>query len=341
MLIDYVKLNLKAGDGGDGVVRWRREHGIPFGGPAGGDGGKGGDIYIEVVRDIQALSDYKFKKDWEANKGENGKKRSMHGSHAEDLILKVPVGSIVTNLDFDITYECNTDGEKIRILKGGWGGLGNEKFKSATNRAPEEFTHGQKGESGAFKIELKLIADIGIIGKPNAGKSSLLNTLTRAGAKVGDYPFTTIEPNLGVYYKLVMADIPGLIEGASDGKGLGIKFLRHVSRTKVLLHLISADSHDFVKEYQTIRKELEGFDNSDISQNNNLKTKKEIIVISKIDTISNNSKDDFTKRLKDFEDYISSVKDHEILNKSKIIELSLFDDKSVKELGQILLNTLN
>lgn len=339
MLIDYVELNIKAGDGGDGVVRWRREHGIPFGGPAGGDGGKGGDVYIETVRDIQALYDYKFKKDWEAEKGENGKKRSMHGSHAEDLILKVPVGSIVTNLDFDIVYECNKDGEKIKILKGGQGGLGNEKFKSATNRTPEEFTFGKKGEYGKFKIELKLIADIGIIGKPNAGKSSLLNTLTKAGAKIGDYPFTTTEPNLGVYYKMVLADIPGLIEGASDGKGLGIKFLRHVSRTEALLHLISAESEDFVKEYNIIRTELEKFDISSLSQDNDLQHKKEIVIISKIDSVTDIKS--YNKKLKEFEKYIKNISNHKIINKDNIITLSLFDDESIKALGKVLLDSIN
>jgi GTP-binding protein len=278
MLIDHITLSLSAGKGGDGVVRWRREKGIPYGGPAGGDGGRGGDVYLRVIRDISALAVYKHKKEWKAENGESGQKRGMHGGDAKDLYLTIPLGSVVYNREYDTRHEFMEEGDFL-ILRGGKGGLGNENFKSSTNRTPMEFTKGDLGEFATFDIELKLIADAGLIGLPNAGKSSLLNILTRAGAKIGDYPFTTLEPNLGAYFSYVLADIPGLIEGASEGKGLGHKFLRHITRTKMLVHLVSATNDDVVKEYLTIREELGKYDPS-------LLTKKELIVLSKVDTTS-------------------------------------------------------
>jgi len=318
MLIDHVVLNIKAGKGGDGVVRWRREKGIPYGGPAGGDGGRGGNVYLHVVRDIHALSDYKHKVEWQAQNGDSGKKRSMHGSDAEHLYLNIPLGAIVHNKDLDITYNCETDGEDILILKGGRGGVGNEKFKSATNRAPEEFTRGQIGEYGSFDIELKLIADIGIIGYPNAGKSSLLNALTRAGAKTADYAFTTLEPNLGAYHGVILADIPGLIEGASEGKGLGHKFLRHITRVKTLVHMIASDSEDIAQSYKNIRLELEKFDPT-------LLKKDEIIIISKTDVLDQT---DLDKKLKDLKSKLEKVSGNK-----NIFTMSLFDDESIKTFG--------
>ncbi len=320
MLIDHITLNIKAGKGGDGVVRWRREHGIPFGGPAGGDGGKGGNVYFHVVRDIFALTPYKQKQDWEAEEGKAGQKRSMHGASAEDLYLKVPLGSIIYNREYDIKYECNIEGEKILVLKGGKGGLGNEKFKSSTNRTPMEFTKGGIGEFATFDIELELIADVGIIGLPNAGKSSLLNSLTNASAKVGDYPFTTLEPNLGVYFGFVLADIPGLIEGASEGRGLGHKFLRHIKRTKTLIHLVSAENEKVGDVYKTIRKELEKFDTT-------LLQKDELVVLSKIDIVDE-------KILKE------KIKELEKISKKEVIILTILDDKSIKEFGDGLIKIL-
>ena len=320
MLIDHVTLQIKAGKGGDGVVRWRREKGIPFGGPAGGDGGRGGDVYFRVVRDIQALAVYKHKKDWEAEHGEQGQKRSMHGSDAKDMYLEIPLGSVVYNREYDKQYEFMEEGDFL-ILRGGKGGEGNEKFKSSTNRTPEEFTKGAKGEFATFDIELKLIADAGFIGLPNAGKSSLLNTLTRAGAKIGDYPFTTLEPNLGAYFGYVLADIPGLIEGASDGKGLGHKFLRHIARTKVLVHLVAADNQDVARVYTTIREELGKYDKE-------LLTRKEIVVLSKTDTVAN--KKELTNKIKALEK----------ASKKDVVTLSLYDDKLVKAFGDIFVQMM-
>lgn len=316
MLIDHVTLKISAGKGGDGVVRWRREKGIPFGGPAGGDGGKGGDVYFRVLRDIQALSVYKHKKEWEAEAGEAGQKRSMHGSNAKDLFLQVPLGSVVYNREYDTSYEFMEEGDFI-ILRGGKGGLGNEQFKTSTNRTPEEFTKGDKGEFATFDIELKLIADVGLIGLPNAGKSSLLNALTRAGAKIGDYPFTTLEPNLGVYFKYVLADIPGLIEGASDGKGLGHKFLRHITRTKTLVHLVAADNDDVSKVYTTIREELGKYDKE-------LLMRDEIVVLSKTDTVTK----------EEVKDKITALKK---VSKKEVVSLSLYQDESVKAFGDMLI----
>ncbi len=319
MLIDHVTLKIQAGKGGDGVVRWRREKGIPFGGPAGGDGGQGGDVFLRVIRDIQALSIYKHKKEWEAEAGEQGQKRSMHGSNAKDLFLQVPLGAIVYNREYDKTYECLEEGD-ILILRGGKGGLGNEQFKSATNRTPEEFTKGEAGEFAMFDIELKLIADAGLIGLPNAGKSSLLNALTRAGAKIGDYPFTTLEPNLGVYFTYVLADIPGLIEGASDGKGLGHKFLRHITRTKALVHLVAADNEDVGEVYTTIREELGKYDPE-------LLKRDELVVLSKIDTI-------------DKKEIAAKIKALEKASKKTVVALSLYEDDSIKAFGDVLVKQL-
>lgn len=319
MLIDHVTLSVKAGAGGTGVVRWRREKGIPFGGPAGGDGGKGGDVYFRVIRDIQALSVYKHKKEWEAPTGEAGQKRSMHGSGAEDLYLQVPLGAVIYNREYDKKYEFMEEGDFV-VLRGGKGGLGNEKFKTSTNRAPEEFTKGELGEFATFDIELKLIADVGVIGLPNAGKSSLVNALTRAGAKVGDYPFTTLEPNLGAYFGYVLADIPGLIEGASEGKGLGHKFLRHITRTKTLVHLVAADNEDVASIYTTIREELGKFDKE-------LLKRDEIVVLSKVDTVT---KEEAAKKMKELAK----------ASKKDVIELSLFEDEKVKAFGDFLISIL-
>jgi GTP-binding protein len=319
MLIDHVTLQIKAGKGGDGVVRWRREKGIPFGGPAGGDGGRGGDVYFRVIRDIAALAVYKHKKEWEAPAGEMGQKRSMHGSDAKDLYLTIPLGSVIYNREYDKHYEFMEEGDFL-VLRGGKGGLGNENFKSSTNRTPEQFTKGELGEFATFDIELKLIADAGLIGLPNAGKSSLLNALTRAGAKIGDYPFTTLEPNLGAYFGYVLADIPGLIEGASEGKGLGHKFLRHITRTKALVHLVAANNEDVVSVYTTIRKELGAYDKT-------LLDRDEVIVLSKTDLVTEDELQEKIKALKK-------------ASKKDVVTLSLYNDTLVKAFGDMLVKQL-
>ncbi len=262
MFVDELTISAQAGKGGDGVVRWRREKFIPKGGPAGGNGGNGGDVYMRAVRDLNLLAKYTGSKEFVAENGEDGAKKSMHGKHGNDLYIDVPVGAMVKDVARDREYTFYEEGETHKILRGGRGGLGNEYFKSSTNQAPKESTKGKKGESGNFFIELSLIVDVGLVGLPNAGKSTLINALTNTKAKVGAYPFTTLEPRLGELYGFVIADIPGLIEGAADGKGLGHKFLRHIKRTKMILHLVSLEHENPYKEYETIQKELNNFDST-------------------------------------------------------------------------------
>lgn len=277
MLIDDVTIKARAGNGGTGAVAFNKN--LRSLGPAGGSGGRGGSIYIECVSNLNALSQFRYRKDIKAKNGEAGKDQFNDGAGAEDLILKVPVGTVMTNIESGNKQEVLKIGEKILIAKGGIGGKGNFLFRSSTNTTPREFQKGLPGEQLTVRFELKLIALVGLIGLPNAGKSSLLNELTKAQSKVASYPFTTLEPNLGAYYELILADIPGLIEGASLGKGLGTKFLRHIERTKILFHLISAESEDPVKDYQTIRKELEAY-------NKELMQKTEYVFLSKSDTVS-------------------------------------------------------
>lgn len=276
MFIDQLKITAKAGDGGNGVVRWRHEKFVPMAGPAGGDGGNGGSVYIEAVRDNTVLSKYVGATHFEADAGQPGQKKSLAGHNGKDITIQVPVGSKVTDQERDRVYELTSDGQRICILEGGRGGFGNEHFKSSTNRSPEESTPGRLGEEGSFLIEVVLAVDVGLVGQPNAGKSSLLNALTNAKSKIGAYPFTTTEPHLGDLYGFTIADIPGLISGASEGKGLGHKFLRHVSRTKMLLHVISLESADVLEKYYTINKELSEYDKS-------LLSKEEWIILSKKD----------------------------------------------------------
>ena len=277
MLIDDVVIKVTAGDGGRGAVAFNKN--MMSLGPVGGSGGNGGSVYCEGVSDLGALRQFRFKKDLSADNGENGKGQFSDGQDGRDLILKVPIGTIIHNLESGKDQEITKIGERILVASGGHGGKGNFLFRSSRNTSPTRFQEGLPGESFAFRLELKLIADVGLIGFPNAGKSSLLNELTNAKSKVANYPFTTLEPNLGVYYELVLADIPGLIEGASAGKGLGVKFLRHIERTKILFHLISAESVNVKKDYAVIRKELGVY-------NKALLKKKEFVFLSKSDTLS-------------------------------------------------------
>ena len=276
MLIDDVTIKVSAGHGGKGGVFFNSNK-MSLG-PTGGRGGNGGNVYIEGISDLGALRQFRYKKEILAKDGENGKRQLNDGTAGEDIILKIPVGTVLHNLDAGKYKEITKVGEKVLIAAGGFGGHGNYHFRSGKNTSPRQFQTGLPGEAFTLRMELKLIADVGFIGYPNAGKSSLLNELTAAKSKVANYPFTTLEPNLGVYYDLILADIPGLIEGASAGKGLGIKFLRHVERTKVLFHLVSAESEDSLKDYYAVIKEL-------MTYNTELLKKPEYIFLTKSDMV--------------------------------------------------------
>lgn len=317
--IDELEVSIKAGAGGDGVVRWLHEKGREFMGPAGGNGGKGGDVYALGVSDLSKLAHYRHKKEFAAERGDDGQSRSMHGKEGQDLIIEVPIGTLITNLDNEKTFDVTEVGQKTLLLKGGRGGLGNEYFKASTNIAPQESTPGKPGEEGNFLIELQLTAAASFIGLPNAGKSSLLNALTRADAKVGDYQFTTLEPNLGALYEFVLADIPGLIAGAAGGKGLGIKFLRHIKRTKVLFHCISLENEDVNEVYETIRAELEAFDPE-------VAKKPEYIIFTKSDAVP---KEDVEAKIASLP---AAAKQHFIV--------SVYDDVAIKKLSDDILKLL-
>lgn len=257
MLVDDVKIKIYAGKGGKGAVAFNKT--LMSLGPVGGSGGNGGNVLFEGVSDLSTLSQFRFKKEHEAQDGEDGRGQFRDGAVGKDLILRVPVGTVIHNLDTLYDIEITKIGEKILIANGGRGGKGNFQYRSSTNTSPTQFQSGTPGENYSLRLELKLIADVGFIGFPNVGKSSLLNELTNAKSKVANYPFTTLEPNLGVYYELILADIPGLIEGAADGKGLGIKFLRHIERTKTIFHFISSESEDPVSDYKAVRVELKKY----------------------------------------------------------------------------------
>jgi GTPase len=317
--IDEIDFHVKAGKGGSGVERWLHEKGKEFMGPAGGNGGRGGDVYFEAVRDIGALVNYKNVKVLEAENGGNGDKKSMNGKDGDDLIIKVPIGSVVYNRDTEQAFELLKEGERVFALKGGRYGLGNEHFKASTNQRPKQTTEGRVGEEADFHIELRLVVDAGFVGFPNAGKSSLLNSLTNAKSKVASYQFTTLEPALGDMYGFILADIPGLIEGASDGKGLGVKFLRHIARTKMILHCVSLENEDIATAYKTIRNELESYSTE-------LAGKREILLLTKTDLVDDKT---LAKR----------IKEAKKLNPN-VFTVSILDDKQVKELKDDLIKTL-
>src|SRR3989338_5607073 len=313
MLIDNVTIRVKAGNGGRGAVAFNKNKMML--GPVGGNGGAGGDIYFEGISDLSALSQFRNKKEIKTADGGDGRGNFIDGQDGKELIVKVPVGTVITKLETGEVVEIIKIGENFLTAKGGFGGKGNFHYRSSTNTSPKQFGPGTPGQEFTVKLELKLIADVGFIGLPNAGKSSLLNELTEARSKVANYPFTTLEPNLGVYYELILADIPGLIEGASEGKGLGIKFLQHTERTKILFHMISAESEDLAGDYRVVRKELEKY-------SKDLATKEEYLFLSKYDILS---KEDLKEKL-------AVLKK---LNKN-VVALSVYDEESLKKIRQLL-----
>ena len=298
--LDQTKIYLKAGDGGSGSASFRREKFIEFGGPDGGDGGHGGSIVFVADKNLNTLIDFRYQQHLKAEKGQDGKGKKKTGRSGKDLILKVPFGTQIFEEDNNTLIEDLTRSEqKIIVAKGGKGGLGNVRFKSSINRAPRKKTDGGKGENFWIWLQLKVIADIGIVGMPNSGKSSLLSVLTSAKPKIANYPFTTINPNLGVTNynnkEITLADIPGLIEGAHEGIGLGDKFLRHIERCKNILHLIDITDDNLLENYSKVRKEL-------VKYSKKLTKKREIIVFNKIDMVSdqeiNKKIDIFAKKIK-------------------------------------------
>lgn len=319
MFVDQLKISAKAGNGGDGVVRWLRLKYQPKSGPAGGNGGKGGDVYVRGVRDVNQLAKYTGTKEFRARNGESGRSRSQAGKGSNDLTIDIPVGSIVTNTETGRSFEVTKEGETVLLLRGGHGGLGNEVFKSSTNRSPEESTPGKPGESGTFLIEVRLTADVGLVGLPNAGKSTLLNALTNAKSQVGSYPFTTLEPHLGELFGFIIADIPGLIEGAAEGKGLGHKFLRHVAKTNMLLHLVSLESADPEADFHIVNSEI-------MAYSKDLLDKPRWIILTKSDVVS--------------DDTVRSVEQSLAKNENRVFIISQNDPGSVKSLKDELVKYL-
>jgi len=313
MLIDDLKIRVIAGGGGKGSVSFDKN--LMSRGPVGGKGGKGGSIYVEGISDLSALNKFRFKKEVKAENGQDGRSKFRDGRNGNDLVLLIPVGTLIHNLETGEDIDITKIGQQVLIARGGHGGRGNFHFRSSTNTTPKEFEYGKPGESFEFRFELKLIADVGFVGLPNVGKTSLLNELTSAKSKVANYPFTTLEPNLGTYYDLIIADIPGLIEGASKGKGLGIKFLRHIERTKILFHFVAADSADPVLDYKTVRKELGAY-------NKLLLEKPEYLFISKKDAVLPDVIIEMANKFKE-------------LNKNTI-PISIFDWDSIELVKKIL-----
>ena len=324
MLTDDVTIEVEAGSGGNGMVAFNKN--VLSLGPTGGSGGKGGDVHLVAVENIGALNQFRHKKSFVAQKGENGGQQRKDGAGGDDLQLRVPVGTVVHNLTTGTDTEITKIGQILTVVFGGEGGRGNFLFRSSRNTTPKESEQGQPGQKARLRLELKLIADVGFVGLPNVGKSTLLNALTNAQSRVANYPFTTLEPHLGAYYELILADIPGLIEGASAGKGLGIKFLRHVERTRTLFHFISCESKDPVKDYRTIRNELKAY-------NPLLLKKDEYVFLSKTDL---NSPKELEKKIRDLkkiglDPYPFSFLDDESMEKIKILLNSFKDKKYVLE----------
>lgn len=329
-MIDTAQIKIRAGDGGDGRVSFRREKFISKGGPDGGDGGDGGSVYFVADHNMATLIDFHTKPLFEAEKGEYGGPKKMTGANGQDLYVRLPVGTLVYEIlgeDKKLIGDMNEEGQVVLMAHGGYGGKGNTRFKSSKNQTPVQCTPGTRGDEVLVRLEIKLMADVGLIGMPNAGKSTLINQLTKSNAKVANYPFTTLEPNLGVLTfesgkVIVIADIPGIIEGASEGKGLGEEFLRHVERTRLLVHMIDAyENPDAYKAYLTIRKELEAY-------SQDLAKKPEIIVINKMDVTE--VRDSFKKISKSFAS-----------KKLEVLGISAFTGEGTVELKRALFKKLS
>ena len=321
--LDQVKIYVKGGNGGDGSPSFRREKFIEYGGPDGGDGGNGGSVILKAERNLNTLIDYRYQQHHKAKRGDNGSGQNRTGKSGEDLILKVPLGTQVFEEDNKtLIFDFIKIGEKFVVAAGGKGGLGNTRFKSSTNRAPRKFTKGTLGEEFTIWLQLKTIADIGIIGLPNAGKSSLLAAITNANPKIANYQFTTLNPNLGVASyddkEVTIADIPGLIEGAHKGTGLGIQFLKHVERCKSLLHMIDITNDDIKKSYNQVKNELKNYSNK-------LSKKKELIVLNKTDLIDK-------KKVKDIVNNFSKS------TKSEVITMSTLEKKTISKIKAKLIS---
>jgi len=321
--LDQVKIYVKAGNGGDGSPSFRREKFIEYGGPDGGDGGSGGSVILKSEQNLNTLIDYRYQQHHKAKRGENGSGQNRTGKGGEDLILKVPLGTQVFEEDNKtLIYDFTKIGEEFIAASGGRGGLGNTRFKSSTNRAPRKYTKGTLGEEFTIWLQLKTIADIGIIGLPNAGKSSLLAAITNANPKIANYQFTTLNPNLGVASyddkEITIADIPGLVEGAHKGTGLGIQFLKHIERCKSLLHMIDVTNDDLKKSYKQIKNELKKYSTK-------LSKKKELVVLNKVDLIDNN---ELKKIIKEFSKN----------TKSEVFTLSTLEKRSVSQIKAKLIS---
>ncbi|WP_040928798.1 GTPase ObgE [Nosocomiicoccus massiliensis] len=327
MFADYAKIYVKAGNGGNGIVAYRREKYEPMGGPAGGDGGNGADIVMEVDEGLNTLMDFKYQRHFKAEHGESGMSSNKHGKSRDPMILKVPPGTVVKNAETEeVIADLTTHTQRAVIAKGGRGGRGNSRFVSSRNTAPDFAEGGEPGEEFDLILELKLMADVGLVGFPSVGKSTLLSRVSRATPKIASYPFTTIQPNLGVVIvrdkSFVMADLPGLIEGAADGTGLGIQFLRHVERTKVLVHVIDiaeTEYRDAVEDYKIIRNELKEY-------NEKLLKRPEIIALNKIEVLQDRENIERFKR--------------EVETDSKIVEISAVTGEGIQALNDLIIETL-
>ena len=321
--LDQVKIYIKAGNGGDGSPSFRREKFIEYGGPDGGDGGNGGSIILKAERNLNTLIDYRYQQHHKAKRGDNGSGQNRTGKSGDDLILKVPLGTQVFEEDNKtLIFDFIKVEEEFVAAAGGKGGLGNTRFKSSTNRAPRKFTKGTPGEEFTIWLQLKTIADIGIIGLPNAGKSSLLAAITNANPKIANYEFTTLNPNLGVASyddkEFTIADIPGLVEGAHKGTGLGIQFLKHIERCKSLLHMIDITGEDIKNNYKKVKSELRNYSSK-------LSKKRELIILNKIDLIDKNE----VKKI---------IKDFSKNTKSEVVSMSTFEKKSISKIKAKLMS---